>query len=435
LAGEREATSDAVVVGGGFAGVAAARELQSAGLRTTLVEARDRLGGRTWTCDFGGLPIELGGAWVHWRQPHVWSELTRYGIAIEEDDWRHEAFVAGSPPQRHPAGTSFAKVRELFTRFAGESAALLPHPHDPLRLAPELAELDRLSMQDRLDELQLSGSDEGWLTGLLYEIAGSPLDEAGLMPVLRWMALSDWNIDRWYDTNRYRPVGGTIAVIDAMLSDGRVDVRLSSPVTAIDARRDGVQVTLADGEVVRAACAVVAVPVNMWPSIAFTPGLPAGHVEAARVGIGKPHQDKVWIRVRGPVGRIFAQLPAPAPLNFFWTYHQSGDSQVIIGINSNPALDVTDADQVAATLRGYVPEIEEVVDVRGQNWAADPYSRGGNSCFRPGQFTRHLRELQQPWGRVAFAGADIASGWAGYIDGAIESGIRAARYARAAATT
>ena len=148
--------------------------------------------------------------------------------------------------------------------------------------------------------------------------------------------------------------------------------------------------------------------------------------------MGKPHQDKVWAWVRGErIGRIFAQLPAPEPINFFWTYRYEGDRQLIIGINANAELDVTDADQVAAVLHRHVPEIEEVLEVRGQNWAADPYSRGGNTGYRPGQLTGLLADLQAPWGRVAFARADIASGWVGYMDGAIESGIRAARLARA----
>jgi len=420
--------TEAVVVGGGFAGVTAARELQAAGQSTVLLEARDRLGGRTWTSEFEGMLVELGGAWVHWHQPHVWAELTRYGIGIREDDWHHDAALLGSPPRRQPAEASFALLRELFVAYAGDSSALLPHPHDPLRHAAELAELDRLSMADRLDQMALSDEHRGLLSGLLYEIAGAPLEEAGISQVLRWMALCDWDIERWYDTNKFRPEGGTAAVIGAMLADGRVDVRLGTPVTAIATGPDGVQVTTAAGDVVAADRAVVAVPVNVWPAIAFTPALPAVHAEAARIGMGKPHQDKVWAWVRGPrIGRIFAQLPAPEPLNFFWTYHVEDDRQLIIGINANPALDVTDAGQVAATLQRYVPEIDEVLAVRGQNWAADPYTRGGNTGFRPGQLTGQLAALQQPLGPMAFATADIASGWVGYIDGAIESGMRAAR--------
>ena len=426
----------AIVVGGGFAGVTAARELRAAGFRTTLLEARDRLGGRTWSSELGGTPVELGGAWVHWQQPHVWSELTRYGIGIVEDDWGYDAVLLGSPPRRHPAEAAFARLNAAFERYAGNSAELLPHPHDPLRRADALRALDAQSMADRLEELDLGDEERGLLSGLLYEIAGAPLDEAGIMQVLRWLALCDWSVDGWYDTNRFRPQGGTRAIIDAMLADGRVDVRLSAPVTAIAHDADGVRVSIPDGEVLAADCAVVAVPVNVWGSIAFTPALPAAHAEATGTGMGKPHQDKVWAWVRGErIGRIFAQLPAPEPLNFFWTYKYEGDRQLIIGINANAELDVTDAGQVAAVLRRHVPEIEEVLEVRGQNWAADPYSRGGNTGYRPGQLTGLLADLQAPWGRVAFAGADLASGWVGYMDGAIESGIRAARLARAAVTT
>src|SRR5579884_2602136 len=83
---------DVVVVGAGFAGVTAARELRQRGHRVAVLEARDRLGGRTWTSTFAGQPVELGGTWVHWLQPHVWAEITRYGLPVTEspraDEWR-----------------------------------------------------------------------------------------------------------------------------------------------------------------------------------------------------------------------------------------------------------------------------------------------------------------------------------------------------------
>jgi nicotine oxidoreductase len=137
--------------------------------------------------------------------------------------------------------------------------------------------------------------------------------------------------------------------------------------------------------------------------------------------------DKVFVHARGGMGRVFAQLPEGNPLNIFHTHQQHGDEQLLVGINSNPSLDVDDKEQVAATIRGYVPEIEEVLDVRAHNWAADPYSRGGNTCYRPGQLSRYLGDLLQPVGPLAFAGADIATGHFGNMDGAVESGIRAAR--------
>ena len=77
---------DVVVIGGGFAGVTAAREATLAGASTLLLEARDRLGGRTWTHRWNDTDVELGGGWVHWHQPHVWSEITRAGLATERGE-------------------------------------------------------------------------------------------------------------------------------------------------------------------------------------------------------------------------------------------------------------------------------------------------------------------------------------------------------------
>ena len=75
---------DVVVVGGGLAGITAARDLQQRGLRTMVIEANDRLGGRTYTIEDDGCKVELGGTWIHWTQPFIWAEKERYGLEIEE---------------------------------------------------------------------------------------------------------------------------------------------------------------------------------------------------------------------------------------------------------------------------------------------------------------------------------------------------------------
>src|SRR5689334_19558979 len=82
---------DVVVIGGGFAGVTAARETALRGARTTLLEARNRLGGRTWTAPWQGLEIEYGGGWVHWHQPHTWTEIVRAGLGVTIGDETEEA--------------------------------------------------------------------------------------------------------------------------------------------------------------------------------------------------------------------------------------------------------------------------------------------------------------------------------------------------------
>lgn len=78
---ELSASYDVIVIGAGFAGLTAARDLGFKGKKVLLMEARDRIGGRCWTADTGETAkLEMGGTWVHWIQPHVFSELQRYAL-------------------------------------------------------------------------------------------------------------------------------------------------------------------------------------------------------------------------------------------------------------------------------------------------------------------------------------------------------------------
>ena len=75
---------DVIVIGGGFAGVTAARDASFRGLKTLLLEARPRLGGRAFTAPFAGHDLDLGGTWIGWSQPSIWAEVMRYGMAVDE---------------------------------------------------------------------------------------------------------------------------------------------------------------------------------------------------------------------------------------------------------------------------------------------------------------------------------------------------------------
>jgi monoamine oxidase len=95
-------------------------------------------------------------------------------------------------------------------------------------------------------------------------------------------------------------------------------------------------------------------------------------------------------------------------------------------------LDPGDLDAVQAAIDALVPADVEVLDATWHDWATDEFTRGTWAAHRPGWFADgHHAAMRSPEGRVVFAGSDLADGWSGFVDGAIESGLRAARDVRA----
>jgi len=125
---------DVIVVGGGFAGVTAARETAQAGLKTVLIEARNRLGGRTFYSEFGDHKVELGGTWVHWMQPHVWSEINHYRLEILEEpgtsDPERMVYRTGGKAVTVDPDDIWDEMETAFATFCAPSAEIYPRPFE-----------------------------------------------------------------------------------------------------------------------------------------------------------------------------------------------------------------------------------------------------------------------------------------------------------------
>jgi monoamine oxidase len=160
---------DVLIIGAGFAGAIVARELRMAGISSTVLEARDRIGGRTLTATWLGEVIELGGQYVHWTQPHIWAEMTRYGAEIEEitglsaQDYHFKVDLGGSVFKMDP--DKFWKMLEKsIEAFAAtsEPAVVLQRPFDPLwsQQLAALHNLDKMTLRDRLEEMTFESDVE-----------------------------------------------------------------------------------------------------------------------------------------------------------------------------------------------------------------------------------------------------------------------------------
>jgi monoamine oxidase len=424
---------DAIVVGGGLAGVTAARDLAQSGLRTLLVEARDRLGGRTASQRIAGRTLDTGGAYFHWFQSAIWREISRYELPVEESGMGHGRYLLGTRDgiEEMSIEDFDGRLRKGLAAFWGDPAyaAAVPRPF-ALQTDPDAAKLDQMSIEDRLQELGLDPQIDDALRAMFGDY-GDPND-ASLGWLLQRMSNGVWSYaahNALYAV--YRLKCGMAGLIDAMVREGGFNVRLSSPVSAVEHDDDGATVVLEDGSELSARVVVVATPVSLWSTITFTPELSEAHQAATSEGVAIPTVTSMLMQVRG-VTEPFVMLSSfgDQPFEIFGTHTEFEDGgQLLFGISVDGSVTCAGGhEQIQKALHSIMPEVE-LVDFVGHDWSADSYARGGYAALRPGQLTRFVDVLDQPVGAMFFATADIAPQFSGTLTGAVESGARAARRA------
>lgn len=428
---------DAIVIGAGFAGVTAARELRAKGVRPLVLEARHRIGGRTWTDTFDGVQIEYGGGWISPFAELAVQELKRYGISLVEGvlpmpEWA--VFPTEDGTLREFDGNeALGRLGGLLTKIFEGSEEILPRPHEPLAAGDAIRAVAGKSLREHIDGLGLAPRDDMWISTLVGGFSGGFSKNGAYEALAQWWQVAGGRLEDWITIEGQAPGSGMSALAQEILNDAHADLHLNSPVTHI--RDDGAQVhvTTRDGRRYSAKAVVLAVPTNVWKTIDFEPGLPEAHAETAEQGVSVPHSSRVWLKVRGDFGPVHVRDVEGGLLTPMFTHAVLGDGvQLLTGYSQDPSLDVSRLEEVRNALRRLLPQAE-LISYRAHDWGRDPYSLGGWALRRPGQLPQ-LPLLQQPHGRIAFAGDGIANGWNGFVDGAIESGFRAAEQAALIAT-
>ena len=181
------------------------------------------------------------------------------------------------------------------------------------------------------------------------------------------------------------------------------------------------------GEVLAARAAVVGGPAQRAGGDRVRPGAARGQARA--IALGQASRGiKIFIHARGEPVLQNAIRPGH-PFGYLGTESVNGDgSQLMIGFGIDAArCDAGDLPAVQRQLDAILPGYE-VLDATAHDWLADEFSRGTWAIHRPGWYEHHHAAMRRPEGRVVFAGSDIANGWAGFIDGAIESGLCGAHW-------
>lgn len=430
----RDDRADVVVIGAGLAGLIAARDLQSHGHSTLVLEARDRVGGRTWSQPFPGTTtvVELGAEWISQRHTAILDEYARYGIKLANRDtpatrptterWRLGGAIRDG---ELPLTVDELQAMETVFGLLAEEASLLR------RSSPEEFEPSpgyERSFQALLNDHHVTGPAYEALAMLGYSLMGALPNEYSTSALVGDVAACGGDPREAFFDELQHAEGGADLLSRRIAAD--LEVRFGQQAVAVEDGPDRVTVTLADGARIVANACVVAVPLNVLADVAFTPNLD-GDARALAVARHAGRAVKSWLLVRGArTDETLFGFPAPLVAR---TIDAGGGAVLCAAYQLHDDAAAIDAQLAERCLQDFYPEIR-VDRVFGHDWNADPYSRGTWVTLRPGQ--RSLgKAFWQPFGNIVFAGGDFDREWSGWMEGAVRSGHWAARAIRGALAT
>ena len=423
-------THSCVIVGAGFAGLTAAYRLTAAGWKVTVLEARNRAGGRAWSYRFAQAPelvCEMGGEWIGKDHPRILALAKELNVALEPHAFRVWLLQHG---QLHAPGS---------WNFCAESQVAWKRFMDKYKSSTEQEKrrLDEYDWWTWLGKIGVTDDDRR-----IREIMDSTDYGESIRQVSAYVAADEY-VDTDYinpnstDEMDFHVRGGNSMLIEAIAARlARGALRLSSPVKSIS-QRTGRVIVGTTSEKLTADCCIFAAPASVLNSIQFDPPLSQAKALAAdELQYGRIIKTQMLFDRRFWPAEDFSLMSDETSHQYFHsTQGQTGPRGILcsyaVGDKADVLASQTKADrqaQLMGDLKAVSPDAASaLIDTYAQPWQDDPWVHGAYATYRPGQWFRVRPLLEEPHVKVLFAGEHLGE-WQGFMEGAVSTGEIAAHH-------
>ncbi|KAK7304951.1 hypothetical protein VNO77_42847 [Canavalia gladiata] len=435
----QERSPSVIVIGGGMAGIAAARALHDASFQVALLESRDRIGGRIHTDYSFGFPVDLGASWLHGvsKENPLASVIGRLGLPLYRTSGDNSVLYDHDLESYALFDTDGKQVPQELVTKVGEIFETILQETDKIRkeFSKDMSVLRGLSIVfERKPEFRLEGLAHKVLQWYLCRMEGWFAADSDAI------SLKGWDQEVLLPGGHGLMVRGYLPVINTLAKG--LDIRLGHRVTKVVRRYNGVKVTVENGKTFVADAAIIAVPLGVLKAkrILFEPKLPDWK-EAAIADLGIGLENKIILHFENVFWPNVEFLGVVAETSYGCSYflnlHKAAGRPVLVYMPSGQlAKDIEKmSDEAAANfaftqLKKILPDASSPIQYLVSRWGSDINSLGSYSYDAVGKPHELFERLRVPVDNLFFAGEATSMSYPGSVHGAFSTGMMAAEDCR-----
>ncbi len=408
-----------VIIGAGFAGLAAAHKLKNAGWNVTVLEARDRIGGRVVSYSFKENPnlvCELGAEWVGESHERIKTLCRQFSIPLQKHQF--DDYLLQNGKVSRPGAWGFSpQAKQAFDKLMKQ--------YEKLTIAQKMT-LDKYDWWTYLEKIGFSADDLR-----LRDLMDSTDFGESIRHVSAFAAAAEYAESSPKNEMDYKMTGGNSRLAHEFAKRiGAENIRLSTLVAEVNQSK-GIITVKTDKEILKADACICTAPTNSLLKIKFNPALPTIQTEAAqRLIYSRICKNSVLYENRFWTDENFSMVSDETSHYYFHsTQNQTGREGILTSYAIGEKADVLASQSDERRMKIVVRDLTDFNDdapklakaIASYAWQRDKYTEGAYALYRPGQWFEIRPILARPHGKILFAGEHLAD-WQGFMEGAIETG-------------